>query len=116
MLNKCTEAAEVCALFFFLLLLVIRLESSTNGFNGRARLLCFLVQRHSWLTFGRQLVSSQRRGVAVHRVEARRHQNHVRGKLVGDGHDNRPVETNDRNKVFIAGEKKKASQENSGDS
>lgn len=43
------------------------------------------------LTLCRELVSPQRRSVAVHRVKARRHQNHVGRKLVRDRHHHRPA-------------------------
>lgn len=42
------------------------------------------------LTFGRQSVAPQGRGVPLHGVEARGDQHQVRGELVGDGHHHAP--------------------------
>ena len=53
------------------------------------------------LTFGGESVTSQRRSVALHRVEARGHQHHVGGKLIGDGHHHRPGGSQQQHGVFI---------------
>lgn len=62
------------------------MRSTPNRKNSRIQ-TAFLGDLQTRLTSGGEVVAAERRGVALHGVEARRHEHHVWGELAGDGHD-----------------------------
>lgn len=54
---------------------------------------CAICGGRAVLTFGGDLVPSQRSRVSFSSIKPSRHQHHVRRELLGNGHHHRPVET-----------------------